>query len=306
MENEYVLRTYGLIKTYGHQLVLDDVNMSIKRGEIYGFVGENGSGKTTVIRVISGLIFANGGEYELFGVKNTDKNISLVRRKMGAIVESPSIYPNMTAEENLDMLCTIFSLPKERIITTLEMVGLNDVIGSRKKVGNYSLGMRQRLGIAMSLITEAEFMVLDEPLNGLDPEGIVEIRNLILKLNREYGITFLISSHILTELSLVATKYGIISKGHIIKEVTREELERECEKYYEISTFDKPGVYNALLSIVNKEAIKETSFGFLVNGKNVEVSAVMGALNGLSITAINTKTTSIEDYYLSIIKGGRR
>lgn len=306
MENEYVLRTYGLIKIYGHQLVLDDVNMSIKRGEIYGFVGENGSGKTTVIRVISGLIFANGGEYELFGVKNTDKNISLVRRKMGAIVESPSIYPNMTAEENLDMLCTIFSLPKERIITTLEMVGLNDVIGSRKKVGNYSLGMRQRLGIAMSLITEAEFMVLDEPLNGLDPEGIVEIRNLILKLNREYGITFLISSHILTELSLVATKYGIISKGHIIKEVTREELERECEKYYEISTFDKPGVYNALLSIVNKEAIKETSFGFLVNGKNVEVSAVMGALNGLSITAINTKTTSIEDYYLSIIKGGRR
>ena len=306
MENEYVLRTYGLIKTYGHQLVLDDVNMSIKRGEIYGFVGENGSGKTTVIRVISGLIFANGGEYELFGVKNTDKNISLVRRKMGAIVESPSIYPNMTAEENLDMLCTIFSLPKERIITTLEMVGLNDVIGSRKKVGNYSLGMRQRLGIAMSLITEAEFMVLDEPLNGLDPEGIVEIRNLILKLNREYGITFLISSHILTELSLVATKYGIISKGHIIKEVTREELERECEKYYEISTSDKPGVYNALLSIVNKETIKETSFGFLVNGKNVEVSAVMGALNGLSITAINTKTTSIEDYYLSIIKGGRR
>jgi ABC-2 type transport system ATP-binding protein len=225
---------------------------------------------------------------------------------MGAIVESPSVYTNMTAEENLGMLCTMFAIPKNRIATTLQMVGLGNMIGNAKKVGNYSLGMRQRLGIAMSLITEAEFMILDEPLNGLDPEGIVEMRNLILKLNKEYGITFLISSHILTELSLVATKYGIISKGHIIKEITADELANECEKYYDIVTLDKKATLDALLTITDASNIREKENGYIVKANELELSKVMASLTGLPIQAINTVTTSIEDYYLSVIKGGRR
>lgn len=305
---ECVLKTNGIVKYYGQQKVLDEVYMNIDRGDIYGFVGENGSGKTTLIRVVSGLITGdpNGGGYELFGVPNTDPKILNFRKKMGAIVESPSVYTNMTAEENLGMLCTMFAIPKNRIATTLQMVGLGNMIGNAKKVGNYSLGMRQRLGIAMSLITEAEFMILDEPLNGLDPEGIVEMRNLILKLNKEYGITFLISSHILTELSLVATKYGIISKGHIIKEITADELANECEKYYDIVTLDKKATLDALLTITDASNIREKENGYIVKANELELSKVMASLTGLPIQAINTVTTSIEDYYLSVIKGGRR
>jgi ABC-2 type transport system ATP-binding protein len=164
--------------------------------------------------------------------------------------------------------------------------------------------MRQRLGIAMALLSQAEFLILDEPLNGLDPEGIVEVRNLILKLNKEFGITFLISSHILTELSLVATKYGIISKGHLIKEVTEEELKNQCEKHIKIETTDKEAIYNALLTLVDKENIKEFNNGYIIPG-DIEYSSVLSHLQGLPITAINTETTSIEDYYLRIIKGGR-
>ena len=191
-----------------------------------------------------------------------------------------------------------------RIQWALDIVGLRDLYESNKLAGNFSLGMRQRLGIAMALLSQAEFLILDEPLNGLDPEGIVEVRNLILKLNKEFGITFLISSHILTELSLVATKYGIISKGHLIKEITEEELKNQCEKYIKIETTDKKAIYDALLSLVDKENIKEFNNGYIIPG-DIEYSSVLFHLQGLPITAINTETTSIEDYYLRIIKGGR-
>ena len=204
---DVVLKTNGLFMSYGHQLVLDDLSMTINKGDIYGFVGENGSGKTTVIRLVCGLIFPDRGDYELFGVNNNDPEILKVRKKVGGIVESPSIYPNMTARDNLAMQSIILGIKDEgRIKAVLETVGLKDLYESKKVAGNFSLGMRQRLGIAMALMSKADFLILDEPLNGLDPEGIVEIRNLILKLNQEYGITFLISSHILSELSLVATK----------------------------------------------------------------------------------------------------
>ena len=213
-----VLSTNALCKRYRKQIAVNCVDMHIERGDIYGFVGENGSGKTTVIRLITGLISPNSGSFELFGTDSRSPGIGQARSRIGAIVESPSIYLNMSAYDNLKTqgaICGIHS--DEKIRAVLKDVGLEELYGDRKHAGNFSLGMRQRLGIAMALLSEPEFLILDEPMNGLDPAGIVGLRELILKLNRERGITFLISSHILTELALIATKYGIISKGKLIR-----------------------------------------------------------------------------------------
>ena len=222
---EYVLQTFNIVKKYNKQKALAGVNMNIQKGDIYGFVGENGSGKTTIIRLITGLIFADEGSYELFGVSNKDKKILESRKKVGAVVETPSIYRNMTAYENLKTQCLLLGVNDEnKIKEVLETVGLSDLYDSKKQAGNFSLGMRQRLGIAMALLNEPEFLILDEPMNGLDPEGIVSMRELIIHLNKNKNITFLISSHILTELSLIANRYGIISKGKIIKEISYEDM----------------------------------------------------------------------------------
>jgi ABC-2 type transport system ATP-binding protein len=190
---DFVLRTEGLIKIYRGRRVLDGVNINIRRGGIYGFVGENGSGKTTVIRAISGLIFPDGGSFELFGVPCESDAIGEARRRTGAIVESPSIYLGMSARENLRMQCGVLGIDDSHIKDVLCEVGLAELYDDPKKAGNFSLGMRQRLGLAMCLLGNPEFIMLDEPMNGLDPAGIVGVRELIIKLNRERGITFMIS-----------------------------------------------------------------------------------------------------------------
>ncbi len=302
-----VLRTFNLSKRYKRQLVLDGVNINIEKGDIYGFVGENGSGKTTVIRLITGLIFADEGEYELFGVNSNSSEIIKARKKVGAIVESPSIYLNMSAKENLKMQAGILGINgEEKIKEALLEVGLLDLYEDGKKAGNFSLGMRQRLGIAMALLGEPEFLILDEPMNGLDPAGIVGIRELILKLNRERGITFLISSHILTELSLVANKYGIISKGRIIKEITSEQLEKVCKHTTFINVEDKPALLNLFPNGIEGVDLYATDTGIKIEG-HIDLNGLLKIIidGGVNITGVNSFKSSIEDYYLSLIGGGR-
>ena len=304
---EYILKTYNLVKQYKKHKALNQVNMNIAKGDIYGFVGENGSGKTTIIRLITGLIFPNSGSYELFGISNQDSKIIDVRKKVGAIVETPSIYNNMSAFENLKMQGEILGVKDEnKIIEVLKEVGLENVINDKKQAGNFSLGMRQRLGIAMALLGEPEFLILDEPMNGLDPAGIVEIRELILKLNQTKNITFLISSHILTELALVATKYGIISKGKIIKEITFEELKKECQKCLYIKVNEPLKLIEILSSMENIDDVKFVEDGAKIYGE-IDINEVLNkVLNAnIKILNINTSETNIEEYYLNLLRGGK-
>ena len=226
---EYVLETNKLCKHYRRFKALDSLTMRVPKGSIYGLVGKNGTGKTTLIRLVCGLQEPSAGEYSLYGKRWDEKSIVQARRRMGAVVETPSLYPDMTAVDNLKMQYRVLGLPSEKYIPELlRLVGLENT--GKKKAKNFSLGMRQRLGIAVALCGDPDFLVLDEPVNGLDPQGIVEMRELILKLNRERQITVLISSHILDELSKLATHYGFIDGGRMIREVSSEELEAACSK----------------------------------------------------------------------------
>lgn len=301
-----VLTTHGLTKRYKNQLAVNCVNMTIRRGDIYGFVGENGSGKTTVIRLITGLIFPNNGSFALFGIDNRSADIGKARSRVGAIVESPSIYMNMSAYDNLKTQCAILGTgDDDKIRAVLADVGLEALYEEKKHASNFSLGMRQRLGIAMALLGDPDFLILDEPMNGLDPAGIVGIRELILKLNRERGITFLISSHILTELSLVATKYGIISKGRLIKEITAEQLHSECSRTTAITADDPQKLAQVVNSCVSNR-IEYTPNGVKIIG-DVELNTLLAAIiaDGVNILSINSSETSFEEYYLSVIGGAQ-
>lgn len=299
---EYVLTTQALSKHYGHFKALDHLNMKVPKGAIYGFVGKNGAGKTTLIRLICGLQSPSEGEYTLYGKKNTSKSLHDARRRMGAVVETPSIYLNMTAEENLKHQYIILGKPSfEGIDELLNLVGLGHA--GRKKAKNFSLGMRQRLGIAIALAGDPDFLVLDEPVNGLDPQGIIEIRELILKLNQKHQITFLISSHILDELSRLATHYGFIEKGHIVREISAEELEAACRKYMHIEVSD----IRALIRFLDKEKldykiISDTQaniFGHI----DITDMTVKLAEEDCKIITINEKDERLESYYIRLVGG---
>lgn len=305
--SEYVLVTEEISKFYKGQRVLNNVSMHIKKGDVYGFVGENGAGKTTIIRIISGLTYPESGSYKLFGVNLDDNEILEARKRTSAIVEAPSIYLNMSAYENLKMQMRMLGLPIDmaRIDDLIKTVGLEGV-SVKKKAVNFSLGMRQRLGIAMCLVSNPEFLILDEPLNGLDPEGIANMRNLILKLNQEKNITFLISSHILTELSLVATRYGIISRGELVKEISKEELEAVEKKETSIKTTNNERAYEILKAELSPEVLDYVNDTIIITGE-VNITELVNKFmaESIAIVDIKTKQASIEDYYLSIIGGVR-
>lgn len=301
---EYVLETNALCKQYKHFKALDNLNMHVPKGAIYGFVGKNGAGKTTLIRVITGLQNPTSGEYDIYGIGNTDKSIAQSRCRMGAVVETPSVYLDMTANDNLKTQYRVMGIPSfDGIDKLLSLVGLSDT--GNKKAKDFSLGMKQRLGIAIALAGNPDFLVLDEPMNGLDPQGIVEIRELILKLNREMGITVLISSHILDELSRIATYYGFIDSGHIVKEISADELERSCTKKTVVTVTDIHAFVRALDSL---------SLTYRVTGDkaveiydNISVSALSEASKSESCTilSLHEQEESLESFYLNLIGGER-
>lgn len=227
---EYVLQTNALTKIYGKSKVVNEVSMHVEKGSIYGFIGKNGAGKTTFMRMAAGLAAPSAGSMTLFGSENLEQQ----RIRIGTLIESPGIYPNMTARENLTVIRTALGITdKKRVDEMLALVGLSDA--GKKKVKNFSMGMKQRMGIAISLLRNPDFLILDEPINGLDPAGIKEIRELLIKLNREKEITILISSHILGELSKLATHYGIIKDGVLIEEFDAQELETRCRRCHKLT-----------------------------------------------------------------------
>lgn len=301
---EYILETDLLTKRYRNFSALNGLTMHIPKGSIYGFVGRNGAGKTTLIRLICGLQEPSGGEYKLCGVKNTDKKIILCRRKMGAVVESPAIYTEMTAEENLRQQNYILKATNEgNISELLTLVGLGNT--GKKKVKNYSLGMRQRLGIAIALAGNPEFLVLDEPINGLDPQGIVEMRELILKLNRERGITVLISSHILDELSRLATHYGFIDGGRMIKEMSAEELEKRCRKCICVDVSDTRPLADVLDGMgVEYEILDGTRANIY---SDVQVTLLVTELlkKDCIVYGMKEHDENLESFYMNLVGGER-
>ena len=299
---EYVLTTNALSKHYGKFKALNDLSMHVPKGAIYGFVGRNGAGKTTLIRVICGLQAPTSGGYSIYGIEHTDNSIVKSRHRMGAVVETPSIYLDMTAEDNLKQQALILGLPSyDSIPEILKLVGLENT--GKKKARNFSLGMKQRLGIAVALIGNPDFIVLDEPINGLDPQGIVDIRELILKLNREHGITVLISSHILGELSKLATHYGFIDKGHLVKEISAEELETVCRKYICVEVSD----VKALARVLDTE---ELEYEILSDSKaniygKINLSKLVIALSKEDCELISSheQDESLENYFINLVGG---
>ncbi len=301
---EYVLKTDALCKNYRHFKALNNLSMSVPKGAIYGFVGKNGAGKTTLIRLICGLQDASSGSYTLYGVKNTDKNIAKARRRMGAVVETASIYLDMTAEENLKMQYRILGLPDfSGINEILKLVGLENT--GRKKAKHFSLGMRQRLGIAVALAGDPDFLVLDEPVNGLDPQGIIEIRELILKLNRERQITVLISSHILDELSRLATHYGFIDSGRIIKEISAQELEAACRKCMRVEVSNTAQLATVLDKIHVEYKIVSASAADIYAKVNIAQLAKTLSAVGCDLISASERDESLESYYVNLIGGGK-
>ncbi len=301
---EAVLQTYGLCKGYRRFTALEHVNMTVPKGAIYGLVGKNGAGKTTLIRVICGLQEPTAGDYSLYGARLGDKALHRARRRMGAVVETPSLYPDMTAEQNLKLQYRVLGLPEDQGIgELLELVGLSNT--GKKKAGHFSLGMKQRLGIAIALCGDPDFLVLDEPTNGLDPQGIVEMRELILQLNRERQITVLISSHILDELAKLATHYGFLDGGRLVRQVTAQEVEAACRKCLRATVTDAP----ALCFVLDQLGLP-----YEVAGENqvdiyeqVNVTQLVEALQkeGCQLLSLKERDESLESYFINLVGGER-
>lgn len=299
---DYCLTTTALCKQYGSFKALSGLSMHVPQGAIYGFVGKNGAGKTTLIRIISGLQNPTSGTYTLYGVDSQEPSIIRSRRRMGAVVETPSIYLDMTAEENLKMQYRVLGLPSfEGIPELLKLVGLQQT--GKKKAKHFSLGMKQRLGIAVALVGNPDFLVLDEPVNGLDPQGIVEMRELILKLNREHQITVLISSHILDELSRLATHYGFIDGGHIVKEISAKELEAACRKCVRAEVTDILALSRVLDRMHVDYKILSGTEADIYGSVQVTQLALALSKEQCEVLSLKGRDESLESYYISLVGG---
>lgn len=299
---EYVLKTNNLSKHYRSFSALKGLSMSVPKGAIYGFVGKNGAGKTTLIRLICGLQSPSSGDFVLYGVNSTSSSIAKSRRRMGAVVETPSISLEMTAEENLKQQYLILGLPSyDGLREILELVGIENT--GRKKAKNFSLGMRQRLGIAIALCGNPDFLVLDEPINGLDPQGIIEIREMILELNRERQITVLISSHNLDELSRLATHYGFIDNGQIVREMSADELETACRKCSRMNVSDTKVLSYVLDSMGIEYKILSDNLADVYDRPNITQLTLALAKEKCEIISVDEHDESLESFYINLVGG---
>ncbi len=302
--SQYILKTNNLCKKHKKDFALKDVNLDIKKGDIYGFIGKNGAGKTTLLRIITGLTFPTEGNIELFG-KSSEKELTQAIKRVGAVVENPALFPNMSAYENLEVHRLQKGIPDKKCIDkTLELVGLQNT--GRKKTVNFSLGMRQRLGIGIALLSDPEFLILDEPTNGLDPMGIVELRELIKRLNREREMTVLISSHILSELHQLATRYGIIHKGKLLEQITVAELNDKCRQYLRIKV-DNPSkgstVLEAELGARDFEVMPDGTIKLYSHMEDIRKVSLALTKNNLIIEHFSQAGDDLESYFTKLVGG---
>ncbi|AJD32982.1 ABC transporter ATP-binding protein [Clostridium sporogenes] len=304
MEN--ILQTYNLTRKYGTTAVVDNINMNIKKGEIYGFLGRNGAGKTTTLRMIMGLISPTKGEYELFGKKMGDREVF---GRIGAIIETPGFYPNLTARENLDIHRRLMGIPnKEYVDEALQIVGLTNYDIKKKKVKKYSLGMKQRLGVARALLHKPELLILDEPTNGLDPVGIKEMRETLLDLNKKKEITILVSSHILGEIQQLATKIGIIHNGKLLEEIDYKSFEKKNRHYINLRVNNDKKAITILeksMNIRDYEVIEPNKIRiYEMLDKSNDVAKKMIS-EGIDVYEVNVMNDTLEDYFVRLTGGGQ-
>ena len=299
---ETILKATNITKKYGKHKALDKVTIEIKRGMIYGLIGENGAGKSTFMRTIMGLITIDEGNIELFGESGA-KGLQHARRKMGQSIETPALYPELTARDNLRVQAANGGVSEREIDDLLRLMSLEHT--GKKKAKNFSLGMRQRLAIASTLITNPEFLILDEPTNGLDPSGIVEMREIIHRLVTERGITVLLSSHLLDELSQIATHYGILHDGKLIKELSKEELANETRQYIELETTEVQKAIVVLdeLRITDYEVINGTEINIFDRLDDVAAINRSLVLADVNVSRIGTTRQKLEDYFLQLTGG---
>lgn len=302
--NDIILEAQALTKSYKQALALDHIDLKIEKGKIYGFIGQNGAGKTTFLRLVTGLAFPTGGTLSLWG-KSAPTQLQAQRKRIGCMIESPALFPNLTAFQNMEVQRLQRGIPDRSVIKKcLHMAGLPDT--GKKLVKNFSLGMRQRLGIAVSLLNTPEFLILDEPVNGLDPAGIVEIRNLLKDLNKKYGMTILISSHILEELYQTASDFILINKGKIVEEISGQELNERCKRHIAIKVND---AQKALL--VLEEELCTEHVQLMPDGvirlydylDDVEKVAQTLSQAHLLVTGLSVSGDTLEDYFLRRVGG---
>lgn len=298
---EYVLKTKELTKRFGGKLAVSNVDMHIREGEVYGLIGENGAGKTTIMRMVAGLASQTNGEIELFD--SSDLNAG--RKRIGCVIENPAIYGNMTARENIEVFRKLVGDNRENIVEEiLQTVGLGDT--GKKKAKNFSLGMKQRLSIGIALLGDPDFLILDEPINGLDPTGIAEVRDLITKLNEEKKKTILISSHILGELFKVATHFGVIRKGELVEEFSRDELSEKCKQNIKVVVDNIEKAENIVREkfTANYNVIDGNTL--LINYDLDSIDVINAALvnAGVGVKHLSLYGLDLEGYFIELMRGG--
>lgn len=298
-QNNLVIETKNLTKVYGKKTVLDHVSMHVAQGDIYGFIGKNGAGKTTLMKLLLGMSQPTEGEMTLFGTKK----LNTARRHVGALIEEPALYKTCTARENMKRFAILAGVDFYEVDELLKFVGLGDV--GKKKVGKFSLGMKQRLGIAIAMLGHPDLLILDEPINGLDPEGIKEVRDLLLRLNREQNVTILVSSHLLDELAKITTRYGIINQGRLVEEISAEDLMKQCQQKLHVVT-DQPAVAARIIKkLAPKATITAHDNSLDVAAGSIDSSKINQELvkGGVNVQSITFASDNMEDYFIQRMGG---